>query len=86
MTKIQAFTLHFANNIELTSCARCNIIITVKETLNEYRASEKGDQMEENMTDRQYEGMLQMILMILDGCKDLEEAKGKVKELLKNKQ
>ena len=42
--------------------------------------------MEENMTDRQYDGMLQMILMIMDGCKDLEEAKEKVKELLKNKQ
>lgn len=42
--------------------------------------------MEENMTDRQYDGMLQMILMIMDGCKDLEEAKEKVKELLKKKQ
>lgn len=35
----------------------------------------------EEMTDRQYDGILQMIEMILEGCKDLEEAKKKIKEL-----
>lgn len=39
----------------------------------------------EGMTDRQYDGMLQMVEMILDGCKDLEEAKKKIAELRKGK-
>ena len=39
----------------------------------------------EEMTDIQYDGILQMIEMILDGCKDLEEAKEKIKELRKEK-
>lgn len=39
----------------------------------------------EEMTDRQYDGMLQMVEMILDGCKDLEEAKKKIAELRENK-
>ena len=40
------------------------------------------NEAEENMTDKQFNGMLKMILMILDGCKDIEEAKEKVKKLL----
>lgn len=32
-------------------------------------------------TDRQYDRILQMIGMILDGCKDLNEAKRKIEEL-----
>ena len=39
----------------------------------------------EEMTDRQYDGMLQMVEMILDGCKDLEEAKKKIAELREGK-
>lgn len=39
--------------------------------------------MEEGMTDRQFDKMLEMILLILEGCKDIEEAKGKIKDLLK---
>lgn len=35
----------------------------------------------EEMTDRQYDGILQMMEMILDGCENLEEAKEKVREL-----
>lgn len=35
----------------------------------------------EEMTDKQYDGILQMIGMILEGCKDLEEAKRKIDEL-----
>ncbi len=31
--------------------------------------------MAEIMTDRQYDGFLQMIEMIVNGCKDLEEVK-----------
>ncbi len=38
----------------------------------------------EIMTDRQYDGILQMIGMILDGCKDIEEAKKKIAELRKD--
>lgn len=37
------------------------------------------------MTDRQYDGILQMIEMIVDGCKDLDEAKKKISELRKEK-
>lgn len=33
------------------------------------------------MTDKQFDKILKMVSMILDGCKDLDEAKAKVKEL-----
>lgn len=39
----------------------------------------------EVMTDRQYDGILQMIEMIVDSCKDLDEAKRKIAELRKEK-
>lgn len=39
----------------------------------------------EDMTDKQFDKMLKMFGMILDGCKDLEEAKEKVEELLNEK-
>lgn len=42
--------------------------------------------MEEVMTDKQYDGILQMIGMILDGCKDLEEAKIKIEALREGKE
>ena len=35
----------------------------------------------EDMTDKQFEKILKMVGMILDGCKDLDEAKEKVKEM-----
>ena len=38
--------------------------------------------MNEQMTDKQFDKILKMVAMILDGCKDLEEAKTKVAELL----
>ena len=38
--------------------------------------------MEEVMTNEQMYTMLRMIFEILEGCKDLEEAKGKIKDLL----
>jgi predicted ArsR family transcriptional regulator len=44
-----------------------------------------GKDMVEVMTDRQYDGILQMIEMIVNGCKDLEEAKRKIAELRKEK-
>ena len=37
--------------------------------------------MAEVMTDKQFDKIIKMISMILDGCKDLDEAKRKVKEL-----
>lgn len=40
----------------------------------------------EVMTDRQYDGILQMIEMIVDSCKDLEEAKKKIAALRREKQ
>lgn len=36
------------------------------------------------MTDKQFKTILEMVDMILDGCKDLEEAKKKVKKLIDN--
>lgn len=39
----------------------------------------------ENMTDKQYDGILQMIGMILEGCKDLDDAKRKIEELREGK-
>lgn len=39
--------------------------------------------MEEGMTDKQFDKVLKMILLILEGCKDIEEAKEKIKDLLK---
>lgn len=37
--------------------------------------------MVEVMTDKQFDKIMKMVSMILDGCKDLEDAKGKIKEL-----
>ncbi len=41
--------------------------------------------MEENMTDKQFQKILEMVKMILDGCEDLEEAKEKIEALLEDK-
>lgn len=38
----------------------------------------------EEMTDKQFDKILKMVAMILDGCEDLEEAKKKVAELLED--
>ena len=38
----------------------------------------------EQMTDKQFDKILKMVSMILDGCEDLEEAKEKVSELLED--
>lgn len=38
----------------------------------------------EEMTDKQFDKILKMVAMILDGCEDLEEAKKKVGELLED--
>lgn len=37
------------------------------------------------MTDKQFDKILKMFSMILDGCKDLTEAKEKVAELLEDR-
>lgn len=38
--------------------------------------------MEDNMTDYQFRTVLKMVIEILNGCKDVEEAKDKIKALL----
>lgn len=38
----------------------------------------------DQMTDKQFDKILKMVSMILDGCEDLEEAKEKVSELLED--
>lgn len=40
----------------------------------------------EVMTDRQYDGILQMIEMIVESCKDLDEAKAKIAALRRERQ
>lgn len=40
-----------------------------------------GKDMVDAMTDKQFDKIIKMISMILDGCKDLDEAKNKVNEL-----
>lgn len=40
--------------------------------------------MEERMTDKQMNLIIKMILEILDGCGDLEQAKAKIKALLES--
>lgn len=42
--------------------------------------------MADAMTDKQFKTILEMVDMILDGCKDLEEAKQKVQKLIDNQQ
>ena len=37
------------------------------------------------LTDKQFDKIIQMFEMILEGCKDLEDAKRKVKELREDK-
>ena len=41
--------------------------------------------MDENMTDYQFETLLKMILEIVKGCETKEEAVNKIQELLNNK-
>ena len=38
--------------------------------------------MAEVMTDKQFDKILKMVSMVLEGCKDLDEAKEKVRELV----
>ena len=40
--------------------------------------------MMQAMTDKQFKTILEMVDMILDGCKDLNEAKQKVQKLIEN--
>lgn len=40
--------------------------------------------MTQAMTDKQFKTILEMVDMILDGCKDLDEAKQKVQKLIEN--
>ena len=40
--------------------------------------------MVDAMTDKQFKTILEMVDMILDGCKDLKEAKQKVQKLIDN--
>lgn len=40
--------------------------------------------MIQGMTDKQFKTILEMVDMILDGCKDLAEAKEKVQKLIEN--
>lgn len=40
--------------------------------------------MTDVMTDKQLQTILEMVDMILDGCKDLEEARQKVQKLIEN--
>ena len=72
------------DNITLTYYVICYIIKTVEKEINELSGqAKKGENMEEGMTDKQFNKVLKMILLILEGCKDIEEAEEKIKDLLK---
>ncbi len=51
---------------------------------NNRASGERKVRMTDIMTDKQFDKILKMVSMILDGCKDLEEAKKKVAELLED--
>ena len=38
--------------------------------------------MKEIMTDKQFDKIMKLVRMVLDGCQDLEEAKQKVDQLI----
>ncbi len=44
------------------------------------------DKVADVMTDMQFKTILNMVDMILDGCKDLDEAKEKVRKLVKEQE
>ncbi len=44
-----------------------------------------GKAMVDVMTDKQFDKIIKMIRMVLDGCTDLEEAKRKIDKLLDQK-
>ena len=48
----------------------------------EETARGKENTMEDIMTDKQFDKILKMVSMILDGCNDLDEAKEKVSQLI----
>lgn len=60
------------------------IKIQSRETKTSKAASARKETNMENMTDKQFDKILKMVSMILDGCKDLDEAKEKVAELLED--
>ena len=41
-----------------------------------------GEDMTEIMTDKQFDKIMKLVRMVLDGCNDLEEAKQKVDQLI----
>ncbi len=42
--------------------------------------------MGQEITDNQFKTILEIVDMILDGCKDLEEAKNKIKKLIESQE
>lgn len=61
-----------------------NIIVRRESQMTITGQAEKGENMAEVMTDKQFDKILKMVSMILDGCKDLDEAKEKVAELIED--
>ena len=50
-----------------------------------FRRIKGGKGMVQDMTDKQFKIILEMVNMILDGCKTVEEAKEKVQKLIEDK-
>lgn len=78
----EIYLTDFRKSIDICSYL-CYNISTVRNTkLTSKRGKTgKGEQMEV-MTDKQMSLILKMIMEILEGCKDLDEAKEKIKALL----
>lgn len=57
--------------------------VNLSEMLNEIIRENQPEENCNAMTDRQIDIILKMVLMILDGCKNIDDAKSKISELLK---
>lgn len=60
----------------------CYNIITARETELNKMADVRKEKLMEDMNSFELETFLKMILEILNGCKDIEEAREKIKALL----
>lgn len=60
----------------------CYNIITARETELNKTADVRKEKLMEDMNSFELETFLKMILEILNGCKDIEEAREKIKALL----
>lgn len=69
--------------IYLYICYNIDKLRELRTLTNMVASARKEKEMDENMSDYQFETVLKMILTIIDGCETLDEASKKIKALLK---